>query len=151
MTKKLILYSSMLLLVPNIIEAQYCIQVSSVNKIDKGYILTQAKNRVFQNKPDVRVEKLGRYFTLRVGDFKHKREAHSTLKEIQRVFPHAYLRTCTQHPQRIIYSQNMQTSKKQKNSEREVEYAIHSQKNEDRYQDMEEIDTMELPPNYISE
>ena len=140
MIKRFIIYASLMILItPNIVEAGYCIQVSSVNKIDQKYILKKAKNKIFQDKPDVRVEKLGHYLTLRVGDFTNTREALPTLREIQRIYPDAFVRKCAQHPENIVYSTNRQSS----NIFDEIE-----QKQEKQYKNMKSID---LPPNYIYE
>ena len=95
--------SVLIMLLPSVTLANYCIQVSSVNSVDKVYILKQVHHKTLQNEPDLRIEKLGKFYALRVGDFSHKSDAKASLKRIHKSFKDAYIRQCIKHPQYIIY------------------------------------------------
>jgi len=121
-----------LLFLPTLSFANYCIQVSSVNKIDKVYILKQAYNKTLQLEDNIRVEKIGNFYTLRVGDFSSKTDAKISLKRIHPNFKDAFIRKCIKHPKQVIYSSEKKVfTKSDKDSKKEDILC----------------DTM-LPPNY---
>jgi len=110
--KNLLSASILFLLIPSISSANYCVQVSSVNSVDKVYILKQVHHRTLQNEPDLRIEKLGNFYTLRVGDFSHKSDAKESLQRIRKSFKGAYIRHCVKHPQHVVYSSSQKYIKK---------------------------------------
>ncbi len=140
MIKKLILSLSIMLLTPLVTQAKYCIQVSSVNKIDERFILKKAKSKIFENKANVRVEKIGRYLTLRVGNFNKRSEAFLTLKEIQSTFPDAFVRKCSIDGKDIIYSNNT----KENYIDQQTTEITKKKKNF-----LQGTHSIDLPPNYI--
>ena len=94
------------LVLPNVLMANYCVQVASVNKVDKVYIINKAKSKVFKNESNIRVEKFGKYFTLRVGDFRSVSDAKASLRRISRVYPGAFIRECKMHSDNVVFSLN---------------------------------------------
>ena len=82
-------------------EDYLCIQVASGRK--PSWLIKLSKN--LKGLPFVRVEKIGKAYTLRVGFFKEKEKAKATLKEIKKRYPSAFLRTCAYRPKRWIHSE----------------------------------------------
>ncbi|RUM32143.1 MAG: hypothetical protein DSY42_01705, partial [Aquifex sp.] len=52
--------------------------------------------------PKARIEKIGSYYTIRVGLWKTKEEANEHLKKVKIEFPNAFIRTCYYIKERII-------------------------------------------------
>ena len=104
MLSRFFIYLLLIIVMPTVVMAKYCVQVSSVRTIDKNYILKQAESKVFKNESNVRVEKTGNYFSLRIGNFANNSEAQLSLDRIKSMFPDAFIRKCTYRPQSIIYS-----------------------------------------------
>jgi len=82
-------------------EEFYCVQVASSRE---GKSLRSYLEKV-GNLPDARVEKIGNFYTLRVGFFRKKREAEEVLKKVKEYFPDAFVRGCYKKPERIVYRQ----------------------------------------------
>lgn len=87
-------------------ERYYCIQVASSRDF-------QNLKEIFFNintddLPEVRVEKVGKYYTIRVGFWRTKEEANKYLKEIKRKFPEAFVRTCYYIRERIVLKKEEQ-------------------------------------------
>jgi len=81
-------------------EDYLCIQVASDRK--PSWLIKISET--LKEFPFVRVEKIGRAYTLRVGFFKEKNEAKEILKKIKKRYPHAFIRTCAYRPKRWVHS-----------------------------------------------
>ena len=79
----------------------YCVQVASDFK-PEGLIKKAEK---FSSLPYVRVEKIGRAYTLRIGFWEDRKEAKKYLKLIKRKERGAFWRTCAYKPERWVYSE----------------------------------------------
>ena len=88
----------------------YCIQVaSSPGNLD--LLIEEAKE--LQNQfPQVRVEKIGHMYTVRVGFWKDFKKAKSALSEVKQLFPSAFLRDCYYKPQRWVFPARTETEKR---------------------------------------
>ncbi len=81
-------------------ETYYCVQLLSAPK------LTRQLERDFfflKGFPDRRVEKIGKYYTLRVGFWKSRKRAKSYCRLLKRKFPGAFVRTCYKIPSRWVF------------------------------------------------
>ena len=92
----------------------YCIQVITSQSEEKS-------RNVFSELSDFplsRVEKIGKYYTVRIGLFENPEEAKDTLKEVRKYFPQAILRKCTLKDERIILIKRNEKNKNE--NEREI-------------------------------
>ncbi|NPB07879.1 MAG: tetratricopeptide repeat protein [Aquificae bacterium] len=80
-------------------EEFYCVQAASSR--EAGFLEKKADELL--NLPDVRVEKIGEFYTLRVGFFRKREEAERILPEVRRLFPDAFVRGCYRIPGRVVY------------------------------------------------
>jgi len=102
--KKLSLCCLVFAILPTVSMAKYCVQVASVREVAKKSLVDEMQSKVFRDEPLVRVEKLGKYYTLRVGDFSTMSSAKPSLSKIKQEFPHAYIRECTPKKTNVIYA-----------------------------------------------
>ncbi|NPB06336.1 MAG: SPOR domain-containing protein [Aquificae bacterium] len=79
-------------------EEHYCIQLLSSKRPEE---LLKAYEKV-KDYPYARVEKIGPYYTLRVGRWGEKEAARELLKELKRSFPDAFVRSCYYLPERVV-------------------------------------------------
>ncbi len=70
----------------------YCIQVMTDKNTDE--ISMVAKKYKHKNYPNVRIEKIGKNYVLRVGAFKKKKEGEVLLQKIRKKYKSAYIRRC---------------------------------------------------------
>ena len=94
----------------NLIKTGYCIQVLSSKKasgLDDFF-------EKLKNLPYSRIEKIGNYFVLRIGESPKTHQLKSILKEVKKIKKDAFIRKCDLIPKRIIKSnfelQNHQSS-----------------------------------------
>lgn len=87
------------------LEANYCIQVLSMDEKDKNFIVNEAKSVNYAAFPKVRVERRGHYLTFRIGDYPRYRSAQKDIVPIKRMHSGAYIRKCEIQPENIIYMQ----------------------------------------------
>lgn len=82
-------------------ETYYCVQLASSTKAkDLEKLFSRVKDL-----PKVRVERIQKWYTLRIGFYKDKERAIELLKEVKRRnFKDAFLRTCYYIPSRIMAS-----------------------------------------------
>ena len=81
------------------IKSFYCIQLYTSKSKEKSIKYYE----FVRNLPDARIEKVGKYYILRVGFFQKKDEAIKILKKVKKIFKDALLRKCYYIPKRIIY------------------------------------------------
>jgi len=81
----------------------YCIQVASSylsQPLVRKAQLIDCKNGI----NSVRVEKIGKFYVLRVGLWGSKEEAQRVYSQLKRYFKDAILRTCVFKPERVVFS-----------------------------------------------
>ncbi len=77
----------------------YCIQVaSSRNPEELKKII-----KFVSTYPDIRIEKIGDIYTLRVGFFKEPKKARQIEKRLKGSFKDAFLRVCAYRPERVVF------------------------------------------------
>ncbi|GAB6065673.1 hypothetical protein JCM9492_07650 [Aquifex pyrophilus] len=77
---------------------KYCIQLSTLGNLEEA-------KREFEKVKDfplARVEKIGRFYVLRVGLYEDKKKALHALREVRRIFPTAFVRKCKFNKERIV-------------------------------------------------
>jgi len=79
-------------------EKFYCVQVLSSRDLNSAKVVYEN----LSNYPYARVEKIGNYYTLRVGLWKSKQEAEEYFSEIKKLYPQSFLRTCYYLEERIV-------------------------------------------------
>ena len=79
----------------------YCVQVASDFKPEG--LIKEAEE--FSSLPYIRVEKIGKVYTLRIGFWEDRNEAKRYLKLIKRKERGAFWRTCAYKPERWVYSE----------------------------------------------
>ena len=92
-------------------ESYYCIQVASSPYKAEGLI--GLAKELEGELPDVRVEKIGGIYTLRVGFWKSEGKAREHLKELKRWEKDAFVRRCLYKPERWVYPRQ-QVAKEEK-------------------------------------
>ncbi len=80
-------------------ERYYCVQVLSSPKLNRKL---EKKFYLLRGVPDKRIEKIGSYYTIRVGFWKSKDEAEEYYRILKKLFPEALLRTCYRLPSRWV-------------------------------------------------
>ncbi len=94
-----------------LIKTGYCIQVVSARK-SQGLLEIFGKTK---NLPLSRIEKIGPYYVLRIGEEKTKDALKGILASAKKINKNAYIRKCDLIPQRIIKSNfKLKAEKKQK-------------------------------------
>jgi len=88
------------------LNANYCIQVMTTNLSDKRSILTEASSSAYRSFQDLRVERRGNYYVLRVGNYRHYNDSQQDLYDLRNIKRDAYVRTCSFNPQDAIYIGN---------------------------------------------
>ncbi len=88
------------------LKAEFCIQVYSTKSTDTNSIIRQANNPKYANFEKIRVEKRGKYFVIRIGQYRSKNEANSDLLKIKKIVPDAYSRSCTFSSQKSLFVKN---------------------------------------------
>jgi len=88
---------------------EYSIQVYSANKLDK---VLPIYNK-FKNYKNTRIEKIGNYYTLRIGKVKKIKKLKKILKIIKKEYKNAFIRNIDWKPQRIVHL-NLKFIKKDK-------------------------------------
>jgi len=83
----------------------YCIQVSSSTK---PYVISQAQR--LMGYPDLRVEKIGRFYTVRLGFWKDFKTAKDYLRVVKKTFKGAFLRKCRYKPSRWVWYPKVKSS-----------------------------------------
>jgi len=78
----------------------YCVQVASDFK-PSG--LVKIAEKLVSQYPAVRVEKIGKAYTLRVGFFEDSSQARDLARKLKTVEPKAFWRTCAYKPERWVY------------------------------------------------
>jgi len=78
----------------------YCVQLISSPQVSP---LVKTAKELSERYSDVRVEKIGSLYTLRVGFWNRVREGRSVLKELRRRFPTAFMRVCAYRPERWLF------------------------------------------------
>lgn len=111
----------------------YCVQVVSVKNVKVAKKLLHKLNE----EPDARIERRGKYYTVRVGYFKTREEAQKELIKIKRItsIPDVYVRTCLYNPKTIVaianngFKKDVLSSKssKKRNKERKKTNNLKSQ------------------------
>lgn len=107
MFSKFFIYLLLVIGMPTVAVAKYYVQASSVKAKDKNFIFKEVESGVFKNESNVRVEKRGDYFSLRIGDFDNKSEAKLALSRIKRIYPDAFIRKGEYHPKRVLPYKNV--------------------------------------------
>ncbi|AAC07366.1 SPOR domain-containing protein [Aquifex aeolicus] len=105
-------------------EAYYCIQVLSSRDLSSA----ERAYRKLADYPHARIEKIGDYYTVRVGLWENKSKAKEYLSQVKSVYPGAFLRTCYYIEDRIV-SINKGNVKKKVESFNGKELVLHG-KNE---------------------
>ena len=85
------------------LEANYCIQVFTVNSSERNTILNEAKHDKYEPFNDVRVENRGRYLVFRIGDYSRYGDASRDIKDIRKINRDAYVRKCDFVKEKAIY------------------------------------------------
>lgn len=104
MVNKFFIYLLVLFALPTLVMAKYCVQASSVKATHKSFILRQMHLEILKNEADVRVEKTGKYLSLRIGNFDTKEDSKGLLQRVKKAFPDAFIRECSYRPESIVYS-----------------------------------------------
>ncbi|WP_457561629.1 tetratricopeptide repeat protein [Caminibacter pacificus] len=91
-----------------LIKTGYCIQVVSARK-SQGLLEIFDKTK---NLPLSRIEKIGPYYVLRIGEEKNENALQSVLQKAKKINKNAYIRKCDLIPQRIIKSNFKPKAKK---------------------------------------
>ncbi len=86
----------------NIVKDAYCIQVSSSTRLQD---LKKQFNKI-KNYPYTRIEKIGKFYTLRVGLSKEYRQIKPLLSNVKFYFKDAFIRKCDYYPDRVIMENN---------------------------------------------
>jgi hypothetical protein len=81
-------------------ETYYCVQVASDFK--PGALVKKAQ-QIAEFYSDVRVEKIGKAYTLRVGFFRDKNRAKRLARELRSYGKNAFWRSCVYRPERWVY------------------------------------------------
>jgi len=81
-------------------ETYYCVQVASS---PTSRPLVRLAEKLSSDYPEVRVEKIGRFYTLRVGFFSDRKEASSLGRRLKKFNPDAFARGCLYKPERWVY------------------------------------------------
>ena len=79
----------------------YCIQLISSRNFDTAKRVWEK----FQTEPDARIEKLGKYFTVRIGYFKSKNLARKEMRKIKNklhLVPDSFIRSCFYNQKTIV-------------------------------------------------
>ena len=88
------------------IEANYCIQVESSLLSTKDLLIKKVQGKKYDSFRDVRVEEREPYAVLRVGDYKHYKEALLDIWQIRKEDTDAYIRKCDFKRDRIFFIKN---------------------------------------------
>ncbi|MBU1657631.1 hypothetical protein KKG72_01085 [bacterium] len=96
----------MLLFASIVLEADYCIQVSSMDESERNLILNEAKSEKYNQFSNIRVEGRGRYLVLRVGDYLNYSDAGADLAFVRKSVRDAFIRKCDFINEKTIYTRN---------------------------------------------
>jgi len=88
------------------LEANYCIQVITTDTTKKDFIIQKASSEEYSPFSDVRVERIGNYLVLRIGDYTSYRYASSVARRVKEISDDAYVRTCNFTRSNAIYLHN---------------------------------------------
>ncbi len=89
-------------------DVYYCVQLASSRKLEDLKKLIRFANTF----PDIRIEKIGEFYTLRAGFFKNKKNAERLREKADKVFKGAFLRRCSLVPERIVVPAHRRKRKK---------------------------------------
>jgi len=121
-------------IVKNVVKTGYCIQVVSAKR-SEGLLKIFEETK---NLPLSRIEKIGPYFVLRVGEGKSEKELQTILKKTKKINKNAFIRKCDLIPQRIIKSNfNLKVEKKEKTKVPQGEVFNKTLSPEDKFKLME--------------
>ena len=76
------------------LQANYCIQVLTVDPNELHSIIAKASSRNYADFNDVRVESRGRYLVFRIGDYKRYQDARDDIARVRETARNAYIRKC---------------------------------------------------------
>ncbi len=88
------------------LQANYCIQVITTDTSMENFIIKRASSEEYSPFSDVRVERIGNYLVLRIGDYKSYRHASSVARQVQKTEPGAYVRKCNFTRANALYLHN---------------------------------------------
>ena len=94
-------------------ETYYCVQLLSSPSLTRQL---KKKFSLLKSFPDSRVEKIGNYYTLRVGFWREKRKAEKYYRLLRKRFPGAFVRTCYKITSRWVLPKKAEEKKKLKES-----------------------------------
>ena len=80
----------------------YCIQLKSMVDVNKDNLSDSTKS-IVKNFDKARIEKRGRYYVLRVGEYSHFKETSKDFKKLKKIFKDAYIRRCDYDESTFIY------------------------------------------------
>ncbi|MFA5182579.1 MAG: tetratricopeptide repeat protein [Syntrophales bacterium] len=87
----------------------FTIQV--ITNKEKDNALKEAKKLAAEKVSDIRVEKIGDQYVVRVGKYSQKTEGSEILKKIRQGYPESMLRTAYDMPERQLYEANVSVKK----------------------------------------
>ncbi|TCK05279.1 alginate export family protein [Phorcysia thermohydrogeniphila] len=125
----------------------YCVQlVTSPYPSQLVEMATELSGRF----EDVRVEKIGSLYTLRVGFWDRVREGKDVLRELKRRFPSAFMRVCAYKPERWIFPSKV--VRKREQEVEEVENRVPEEKSESVAQELHSEEEKEgVLPSWLRE
>jgi len=89
----------------------YCIQVASSPELNRK--LVKEARRLREKFPAVRIERIEKYYTLRVGFWEKADQARPVLRELKSEVRDAFLRRCLYKPERWVYPEGKREEKKE--------------------------------------
>ncbi len=93
------------------LEANYCIQVSTVDQNELHSIITKASSRNYADFNDVRVEHRDRYLVFRIGDYKSYKDARKDITDVREMTRDAYIRKCDFVKEKAVFIANEREEK----------------------------------------
>lgn len=123
-------------------EKFYCVQVSSFSKVGKREL--SAYNRLKGKFPQVRIEKIGALYTIRVGFWKSLDEAKKAARELRALgFKESFPRNCYYIPSRWLYPKKTKPKKvkkvKEEGENRKLDRAREGKNKKDKNEELREL------------
>ena len=88
------------------LQANYCIQVLTVDQGKLHSIIAKASSKNYVNFNDVRVERRGHYFVFRIGDYERYKDAKKEITDIREITRDAYIRKCDFVKEKAVFIAN---------------------------------------------